>query len=201
MHSMNDSLQILTVKVQQFSVLNLELSFISSYHMQFYKLVFDNISLSLSKNTVMCEYSFSKHNSAKSFPEYGLHICLLVSSRQYIFGLKSLKNVLTLLIFFFFFRNARLSFQHACGTFEENAKECLLQLQKINLTGTNDVFFEVPDNQLFNNGSLRNVTVWPKQDLKLPIIHFGERIQFYSNFDPMKGGVNLDNIHFHTRQK
>ena len=63
------------------------------------------------------------------------------------------------------------------------------------------LIFEAPDDTLFNDGSLRNVTVWPWADVKLPILNFNDKIQFHGNFDPVKGGLNLDNIHFHTRQK
>ena len=100
----------------------------------------------------------------------------------------------------FYFRNARLSFQHACGTNAADGKPCNLQVQAGGINGT-DVAFDVPENLKFNNGSLGDVKVWPWQDVKLPILNFNDKVQFYSKFDPNKGGVNLDNIHLHTRQK
>ena len=61
--------------------------------------------------------------------------------------------------------------------------------------------FEPNPLNYFNDGTMQNVTEWPWENVQLPIMDFNTKTQFYSTFDTLNGGVNLDNVYFHTRQK
>ena len=38
--------------------------------------------------------------------------------------------------------------------------------------------------KLYNNGSLVNVTEWPWEELKLPVINYNTKLDFHSKFHP-----------------
>ena len=100
-----------------------------------------------------------------------------------------------------FCRHARLTFHHVCGLHNnETGDPCQLRLlAKGNENSTE--LFNVPEESLFNNGSLEYATVWPWEDIKLPFIRYNTKLDLHSVFDPINGGVNLDNVQYYTRSK
>lgn len=91
-----------------------------------------------------------------------------------------------------------MTFHHACGTISSDGKPCSMNLG-LGLSENFTTFAELTE--LFNNGTLTNLTKWPWEDIKLPVISPDTILKFSANFDPILGSANLDNIHFYTQQK
>ena len=57
------------------------------------------------------------------------------------------------------------------------------------------------DDQVYNDGTIMNVTSWQWENIKMPPMKLNSRIQFHSEFDRMEGVVELANVRVHTQQK
>ena len=61
--------------------------------------------------------------------------------------------------------------------------------------------FSAPDDKLFNDGWVANVTEWQWEDMALPKVDSGSFVKFFGEFDRIHGVVGLDNIRVYTKQK
>ena len=94
-----------------------------------------------------------------------------------------------------------MTFHHVCGLHNnETGDPCTLRLLAKENENSTEVF-NVPEESLFNNGSLKTADVWPWEDIKLPLIRYNTKLNLHSVFDPVNGGVNLDNVQYYTRSK
>ena len=61
--------------------------------------------------------------------------------------------------------------------------------------------FSAPDDKLFNDGWVANVTEWQWEDMALPKVDSGSIVKVFGEFDRLQGVVGLDNIRVYTKQK
>ena len=61
--------------------------------------------------------------------------------------------------------------------------------------------FNAPDDKLFNDGWVANVTEWQWEDIALPKVDSGSIVKVLGEFDRNGGVVGLDNIRVYTKQK
>ena len=61
--------------------------------------------------------------------------------------------------------------------------------------------FNAPEDKLFNDGWVANVTEWQWEDMALPKVDSGSILKFFGEFDRIHGVVGLDNIRVYTKQK
>jgi hypothetical protein len=59
----------------------------------------------------------------------------------------------------------------------------------------------VPPERLFNDGSLNSITSWIFENLNLPPISRGAKLNLQALFDLNNGAVGFDNVQIHTKQK
>ena len=57
------------------------------------------------------------------------------------------------------------------------------------------------EEQVYNDGTIMNVTSWEWENIKMPPIKMNSRIQLLGEFDRMEGVVELANVRIHTQQK
>ena len=96
-------------------------------------------------------------------------------------------------------RRPRLAFHYIGGTFKEDVDPTKLQLvmehREINFNLTNF------DDQLYNNGTVENVTEWNFADVPLQRFFRSSKLRFEGEYQRNEGVIGLDNIRLYTRQK
>ena len=68
-------------------------------------------------------------------------------------------------------------------------------------TNQSQVFYSVPPERSFNNGTLSTIDQWIFENIKIPPTPKGSQFSFQTLFDLKNGGFGVDNIHFQTQQK
>ena len=112
-----------------------------------------------------------------------------------------------------FFRRASISFHHACGLINATSGGFPCQLNLDSVTRVNDSLneswnniVEIGEDRLFNGlgagGHLiQDPDEWNFENLPLPMINEGLRLNLNAKYDINLGAVGLDNIKLHTQQK
>ena len=101
-----------------------------------------------------------------------------------------------------------VSFHYICGyvqpTSGNDPYNCSIDFGIIaeieDTTYIEQIFHDIPTNDLVNNGSLGQVADWFHKRIQLPILPDGRRIRVISSFDNQHGGFGMDNIHISTPQ-
>ena len=96
-------------------------------------------------------------------------------------------------------RRPRLAFHYIGGTFKEDIEPTQLQL-KLTQKETNVTVADFQD-QLFNNGTLGNITEWNFADVPLQRFFKSSKLRFEGEFQSLDGVIGLDNVRLYTRQK
>ncbi len=91
-----------------------------------------------------------------------------------------------------------MSFHHVCGSTDASAKDCHFHL---GFEHEANSFYSLPTSRLLNGGSAASVTEWFWENVKLPHVQAGDRIEYTGAFDSDNGVMNFDNIVLQTRQR
>ena len=100
-----------------------------------------------------------------------------------------------------------LTMNHICGynlaSDGSIPSNCGIKLGRIDADDYLDlsIVYEVPSNNMYNDGSLNQMSRMFFDTISIPMINHGDRIGMFASFDTKYGGLGMDNIHLYTPQK
>ena len=102
---------------------------------------------------------------------------------------------------------AYVSFHHICGNNSPldggTARDCSIQLGLLapESNAINTIFHDIPNNKIYNDGTLSQVTEMQHESISIPLVTDGHQLRIRALFDSKYGGFGVDNFKLYTPQR